>query len=193
MDNFISYFIICFLSLCGYIYVEGLNSEVVYIKSDIDNKEYLVRNLNDKTDAANLMANVKKKLDLLSNYLEKNYNKDDRTHRLLNKFNSNNITEASKNNKYTSYSVNKGEKIVLCLRSRDDNESLVDLNTLMFVTLHEISHIITVSIGHTDEFWKNFKHILKVSSQIGIYNNIDYSKFPKKYCGITITDSPTFI
>tara|TARA_B100001250_G_C19500496_1_gene657172 strand:- start:157 stop:738 length:582 start_codon:yes stop_codon:yes gene_type:complete len=192
MNDFISYFIICFLSVCGYIYIEGMNNEVSYVKSSIDGEEYLVRNLDDSVDAANLMAVVRERLDKLSEHLKKKYPNDKRTTRLLQKFNPNNITEASKNNKYTSYSVNKGEKIVLCLRSRDSSETLIDINTLMFVTLHELSHIITVSIGHTDEFWNNFKFILNISSDIGICTNVDYSKYPKKYCGITITDSPVY-
>ena len=192
MNDFTSYFIICFLSVCGYIYIENLNNEVTYVKSNIDNKEYLVRNLKDKEEAANLIATVTQRLDKLCIYLKKNYKSDERAMRLVNKFNPNNITEASKNNKYTSYSVNKGEKIVLCLRSRDNNETLIDINTLMFVTLHELAHIMTISIGHTPEFWHNFKFLLKISSNIGIIKNIDYSKHPKKYCGITITDHPVY-
>lgn len=192
MNNFTSYFIIIFLVLCGYIYIEGLNNEVTYVKSTIDNEEYLVRNLDDKVDAANLMANMKNRIYKLQNYLNENNNDDKRVKRLNEKFNSKNITESTKNNKYTSYSVNKGEKIVLCIRSRDENEKLIDINTLMFVTLHELAHIMTISIGHTEEFWNNFKFLLKKSVYINIYDAINYSKYPKKYCGITITDSPLF-
>ena len=37
--------------------------------------------------------------------------------RMVNNFNPNNISESDKNNKYTSYSVNKGEKIVFCVKA----------------------------------------------------------------------------
>ena len=60
----------------------------------------------------------------------------------------------------------------------------------MFVALHEITHIMTKSIGHTEEFWRNFKFILQESVELGIYTRDEYSKNPKKYCGIEITHSP---
>ena len=190
-ENFIPMFIIVFLALCGYMYMEGLNSEVTYVKSTIDNKEYLVRNVDDKQDAANLLSQMSININKLINYLETKFDSDP-VKRLIKKYDPNNITESSASSKYTSYSVNKGEKIVLCIRSRDDNAKLIDLNTLMFVALHELAHIMTLSIGHTDEFWTNFKFLLKKAIELNIYKEVDYSKYPKKYCGITITDSPLY-
>jgi hypothetical protein len=60
----------------------------------------------------------------------------------------------------------------------------------MFVTIHELAHIMTLSIGHTKEFWSNFKFLLKASVKVGIYDNVDYSKTPQPYCGIEVNDSP---
>ena len=74
----------------------------------------------------------------------------------------------------------------------DKREKLIELNTIFFVVLHELAHIMTQSVGHTDEFWKNFKFILKNAVKLNIYKEIDYSKYPKKYCGIEVTDSPLF-
>ena len=34
------------------------------------------------------------------------------------------IVESNKNSVYTSYSVNKGEQLVFCIRSKDNNENL---------------------------------------------------------------------
>ena len=48
----------------------------------------------------------------------------------------------------------------------------------------------TKSIGHTPEFWKNFKFLLQNAVAINLYTNEDYSKNPKPYCGIKVTDSP---
>ena len=189
--NFIPMFIIVFLALCSYMYIEGLNNEVTYVKSSLDNKEYLVRNVEDKQEAADLLAQMSININKLLNYLEKKFDSQP-VKRLINKYDPSNITESSANSKYTSYSVNKGEKIVLCIRSRDDNAKLIDINTLMFVALHELAHIMTVSVGHTDEFWTNFKFLLTKSIILKIYKEIDYSKHPQKYCGITITDSPLY-
>jgi hypothetical protein len=61
---------------------------------------------------------------------------------------------------------------------------------MMFVVLHEIAHIITKSVGHTEEFWNNFKWILEESVNIGIYESQDFNNKPVEYCGIEITDNP---
>jgi len=158
--------------------------------STIDNNEYLVRNREDKQEGANLLANVKLNLDKLVNYLKENNVKDKRVQRLVEKYNPKNISESIPNTNYTSYSVNKGEKIVFCIRSKDEKQKLVDINTIMFVAIHEIAHVMTKSIGHTDEFWENMKYLLKKGIKIGIYNKVDYKKNPVKYCGTDITNSP---
>ena len=106
------------------------------------------------------------------------------------KINPDNITETDKGSKYTSYSINKGEKMVFCLRSRDEKNNLEDLNTMMFVAIHELAHTMTKSIGHTPEFWDNFRTLLKNARKLGIYKRVNYNETPKSYCGIKITDDP---
>ena len=109
---------------------------------------------------------------------------------MINNFNPNNITESDENNKYTSYSINKGEKIVFCLRSRDKDNKLVNLNTMMFVAIHELAHLMTKSIGHTKEFWDNMRFLLKKAIDMKIYTKQDFKNNPQPYCGTQITDSP---
>ena len=60
----------------------------------------------------------------------------------------------------------------------------------MFVALHELSHVMTKSIGHTEEFWDNFRFLLKEAINANLYKNHNFRKFPVKYCGTEITDSP---
>ena len=165
-------------------------NEVEYITSTIDNNTYLVRSLPDKKDAADLLAHIREKLETFISHMSKNYISDERVTRLVENFRPDRISEGSENAKYTSYSINKGEKIVLCLRSRDEKKKLVDLNTMMFVVLHEIAHLATKSVGHTTEFWDNFKWILKEAVNIGIYKSQDFNSKPVEYCGIEITDNP---
>ena len=62
----------------------------------------------------------------------------------------------------------------------------------MFVALHELAHIATKSVGHTTEFWQNFKFLIENAKNINIYNPVDYKKSPKEYCGMTISDSPYY-
>jgi len=160
------------------------------VTSDVDNKEHLVRNMPDKKEASNLLASVKKKLVFLCNDMEKEHPGDDRVTLLNGRFNPDNIMEKDRYSNYTSYSVNKGKQIILCLRSKDEKEELIDENTLTFVALHEIAHVMSKSVGHNEEFWNNFKFLLKEAIKRGLYNCTNYAKNPKKYCGIEVNDSP---
>ena len=161
-----------------------------YVKSTVDGREYQVQSLPDKQDAADLLAKIREKMIRLVDHLRKSDPEDERVKQILERFNPNNISEGADNSKYTSYSINKGERIVFCLRSRDAKNQLMDENTMIFVALHEISHVGTKSTGHTEEFWDNFRWILEESIQIGIYKQQDFRKEPVKYCGTNITSSP---
>lgn len=213
-----------------YKYFENKNFDVVFVKSDIDNKDYLVRNLPDKQQAANILAQLARDLkqivdgldaenveNIYNNYYKVDFEKENKIvettsdedrraiinkktsllrkiqgdiNRLKSNFNENNISENTPDAKYTSYSVNKGEKIFMCIRNKNKNEELVDKNTLLFVAIHELGHLITEEIGHPPQFWKNFKFLLKYAINNNIYKYIDFNKYPKQYCGTSITDSP---
>lgn len=169
---------------------DKIMNDLIPVVSTYDNNTYLVRQLPDKEDAVLLLSKIRQNFITLTQYLEKNYPEDKRTRQILRRFNPDKIVETEKGSSYTSYSVNKGEKMVLCLRSRDGNNNLIDLNTLMFVALHEYTHILTESVGHTDEFWENFRWVLKNAIGLGIYNCVDYQANPQKYCGIEVNNSP---
>ncbi len=174
----------------AYTKYENFANDIGYVKSTVDGKEYLVRNLPDKQEASNMLARIRMRLEKICEVMKEKYPDDEAVSRMNDKFNPDNITEAGKNNKYTSYSINKGEKIVFCLRQKNETEDLVDENTMTFVAIHELAHIMTKSVGHTDEFWDNFKRLLKEAVIIGVYRQENYTKDPKEYCGIQVTDSP---
>ena len=69
-------------------------------------------------------------------------------------------------------------------------EKIHSKNTIMFVALHELAHTMTQSIGHTEEFWDNFRFLLKEAIAKGIYKYKNYKEEPEAYCGISITDTP---
>ena len=181
--------IIAFL-LLGYTQYENYSNEVTSVKSTVDNNEYIVRNRDDKQEAADMLARIRSKLEKLVNSMKVKYPNDESVNRMNKKFNADNISESGQSSQYTSYSVNKGEKIVFCIRQKDENQSFVDLNTMTFVAIHELAHVMSKSVGHTDEFWKNFKLLLQEAINIGIYDKENYSQSPKDYCGIKVTDSP---
>ena len=72
--------------------------------------------------------------------------------------------------------------ITLCLAD-PNNKKEYDMNTMMYVSLHELAHVITKSQGHTSEFKDNFSKLLRFGNKLGFY---DPSKpMPTNYCGIT--------
>jgi predicted metal-dependent hydrolase len=190
MKDFISFFISIILVTIIYIHFENKVKEVEYIKSTIDGKDYLVQNHKDKQEAADLLATIRKNLIMITQELNKTNKDQEDVSRMINNFNPDNITETDKNSKYTSFSINKGEKMVFCLRSRDEKNKLVKLNTMMFVAIHELAHTMTKSIGHTQEFWDNFRTLLKNGRKLGVYERVNYNETPVPYCGIKITDDP---
>jgi len=160
------------------------------VTSKVDGLAYEVQSLPDKQAAADLLANIVAQLTLLQRHLEKTAAGDPRTLRIAGKFSERRVVEEPANNPFTSYSINKGERIVLCLRSRDAKKELADLNTMMFVAIHELAHICTIEVGHPPAFWTNFKWLLTEAVNIGVFKDRDFKKQPQPYCGITITDSP---
>ena len=169
--------------------VEEHLSDLTYVRA-FNGKEYRVRKLPDKQDAADLLARINEQLFQACDILKRNHAQDPRVQRVLARFPSTDLAEAEGSETNTSYSMNKGEKIVMCLRQKDGTNRLVDQNLILFVALHELSHIMTTSVGHTDEFWANFKFVLKNCQEANLYKCINFSQKPEEYCGITVTNSP---
>ena len=164
-------------------------AEVEIVYSKIDNRAYVVKSLPNKQRAADLLAKMNRRLILLIEHMQKNEgNKfvQADVDRLATNFNPDNVSEGTDKSNYTSYSINKGEKIIFCLRSRDGKNKLADLNTVMYVAIHELGHLMTEEIGHPPEFWKNFRILLKEAVDLGLYKKVDYAEKPVKYCGIHI-------
>lgn len=163
---------------------------LVKVKSTLDDHYYWVRDKPDKTIAANTLAKIKANTLKLINYLKKNINKfpdyKDSIKNYIRRTKVINIMETPQDEKYTSFTVDK-RVIYYCLRSKFD-DSIHDMNTLMYVVLHENAHVQSDSIGHTSEFKKNFKFLLERGIEIGIYEPIDYRIHQQFYCGMTINE-----
>ena len=189
INDFIGLFIIAVLVVCLALFMQNNYNNLTYVTSTVDNRRYLVRNINDKQEAADMLAAINQKLEKLKKHLEQTYPDDERSARINSNYVPENVCESVAHDQNTSYSVNKGEKVVFCIRSKENNK-LEDLNTLTFVAIHELGHLASGTVGHNDEFWANFKFLLKEAIAIGLYEKVEYSKDPKSYCGIQITDSP---
>ena len=178
------------LFFCFLIHLEKRWDNMIYVKSNINGIEYRVRKIDNAQLAADLLGETHLKMKEICNILKNNHPDDQRVIRLVERFPNTSLAESDGYGSQTSYSINKGEKIVLCLRAKDGSNKLVDKNLLLFVALHEMSHIMTVSIGHEDEFWTNFKFMLKESQNSGLYKCINFSSTPQSYCGMTVTSTP---
>ncbi len=122
----------------------------------------------------------------------------ERVMQLMKNYNVDNIYEISPLNPSgsTSYTENKGEKLVLCLRKKEPNVEneyeFHDINTIMFVVLHELTHIMNDQWGHKEQYWRMFKFVILNAVEAGIYEPVNYSQNPITYCGMKITYNPYF-
>ena len=168
---------------------------VVSIRSSVDGEYYQVRDLPDRQKAADLLASVRQKIKQLYNYLIVTYPDKPQIKQLKQNFkpDPSRIFEATPEAEHTSYSVNKGESVHLCLRQRKGNdESLMNENVMVFVALHEMAHMITPTIGHGPDFWNNFGWLLKQAEEKGFYKYQNFAAQPVPYCGVKITDAPVY-
>ena len=185
-------FIAVILLLCLRIYYDSDAFNLKCIIASKDGNTYCVREREKIELAANLLAEVTQKMKDMVAYMKQTHPEDPRTIRLVDGFNPKNISETLPTSELTAYSENKGEKLAFCLNTTKEGNRLIDLNTLTFVALHELSHIMTESVGHKQDFWQNFKFLLENAKAAGIYNPVDYKKKPKEYCGMKINDNPYY-
>lgn len=85
--------------------------------------------------------------------------------------------------KYAAYTLNKGEEMRICLEHDD-------MNDIIFVCIHELAHIMSYSVGHTDEFKLNMELLLKIAVILGIYTPVNYTDNPINFCNNKISNTP---
>ena len=193
------------INVCGYIliilvfilalkiYKESDTWQLKCIISGVDGKQYCVRERSKLELAADKLATTNQNMFKIVSYCKNKFPDRDNVKRLISGYNPQKIYETLPTSEFTAYSENKGEKLAFCLDTeRGNNGKLIDQNTLTFVAIHELAHIATKSIGHTDEFWANFKFLLEIAEKINIYTPINYGKQPARYCGMDITDNPYY-
>ena len=175
--------------LIGYLIYSIRNAGLV--RAEFDGQIYMVQELPDKSKAVDFL--IKLKTDLASiaqkslDRAKKEDNKDYISYIqiIVDKLNSVFIREVEKDSPYTSYSVNKGEELVFCLRNKQSNE-FYDYNKVLYVAVHEIAHIGCPEIGHTKLFFELNRYILETAQENNMYEFVDYNNIPEEYCGIQI-------
>ena len=162
-SDILGYFVICLVLIaCVYIYIDGSDSfQLKCIVSTVDGNKYCVREREKIQQAADLLAKITEKCKELVKYVDEKHPDNENVKRLVTGFKPQKIMETLPTSSYTAYSENKGEKLAFCLNvKKKDNNNMIDEETLLFVAIHELSHIMTKSIGHKSEFWANFKFLL---------------------------------
>jgi len=197
MDYSFGFIAIIFIVLAICIYNFVVNSDSFQLKcvvSGLDGNKYCVRERSKLNKAADLLAKTTINCKKLVEYVYRKYPENPFVQRLHSGFNPQRVVETLPTSEFTAYSENKGEKIAFCLnpKKNTDTDNLIDEHTLMFVAIHELSHVGTKSIGHKTDFWENFKFLLVEAKEAGIHTPIDYKNKPTEYCSMPIKDNPYY-
>jgi hypothetical protein len=178
--------------LICHIYFNSDNFHLKCIVSTVDGEKYCVRERKNIQKVADLLAKVTQKMKRLVSYVGEKYPERENVVRLVKGFSETKIQETLPTSEFTAYSENKGEKLAFCVTDKKNGSNLIDEDTLTFVAIHEVSHIMSEQYQHKDEFWSNFKFMLENAKEAGIYDPVDYKKKPREYCGMKITDNPYY-
>lgn len=185
--GFTEWFVILVVAIVGIVYLKKFYGEVEFVRSSVDGRSYLVRMLPDRQEAADILARLNAKMTRLIQHMVAKYPNDAGVAQLHKNYNPDALSEGGAEVGYTSYSVNKGERIVMCVRQTDG--TFVDENVLFYVATHELAHLMTHEIGHTELFWNNFKMLLSDAVSINLYKDVNFAQDPQPYCGISISSS----
>lgn len=172
-------------------YIVFIMNDSSLVKFELEGNAILVRDTPDKEQSAKLLNELINRMYLLKKYVVDNRDKYLDYKEYIDQFNENftnsrtKIYETSLTSEYTSYSINKGEELVFCLRSKSTFK-LHDINLLMYVAVHELAHTACPETGHTPLFNKIFKFLLERAMEINIYYYEDYANHPIEYCGMKL-------
>ena len=160
--------------------------------SNYDGQDYEVRKVGSphvRQTAADYLAKIRHKVDVLVDYMYKKGLPDpDTAKRLFQRWTSCELKETNSTEKSAAFTLNKSSEIRLCIRDHQGN--FENPNTSMFVILHELAHVMSVSYGHGEEFQNNFNYITHLASQLGVYKPEDFASRPRMYCGTEINTTP---
>ena len=163
-----------------------------------NNNKYMVYNDENKIESANLLATLVDNMYKLRNNLINNKNKEYEEYKEYKEYidlleeNFNNertyIYENIPDSNLTSFTINKGEELGFCLKSKITG-NFHDINLLMYVAIHEMSHVACPEIGHNDLFKKIFMFFTTEAIKMGLYTKIDYQINNVEYCGMILSSS----
>ena len=159
----------------------------------INDRDYKVLDDMDNQEKAAIFLNrIDLRIQEFVNSISEIHSNDIRIRRLNNNLSNVKIIEPEHIEGTSSYTINKGEILAFCVRLKNDDTKFHTEELLDFVIIHELAHVMSKSLGHTEEWLTNFKFLLTELTNLGIYKPIDYGKNNVNYCGVSVTNNPYF-
>jgi hypothetical protein len=165
-------------------------------KSNLNGKYYKV----SKEQNADLLALLDIKFNIIINSLKNSkYASEPSVKRLVSNWNRGvSIKEIGRMESDAAYVINK-QYMSFCL-PKETIKSVDGLNLMTYVGIHELSHIMSVEIGHGSEFISNFDFLLNyaktlnyydplLKTQMPVYIQLDKLNTPDNYCGVQLVNS----
>lgn len=159
--------------------------KLVWVRSTLNGKEYRVKPLPDAADAANRLAQLELRLRVFLSRAQALMPRDRRLSNIRERWNG--TLAETPGGKDIAYSIGK-DSVYVCVR--DASGQLDDINTCMFILVHELAHLGTDKWGHPPEFWKNMKFLLELAEKTGAYQYQDFEAGLVTYCGRPLGGSP---
>jgi len=157
----------------------------ILVQSSIDNHYYLVRNIPTRQQTADILATLNQRLMRI---IEEGKNDNSPQHiaaikRLAMRYDPINLSESLIEEGMTSFTVDKGKDISLCVRTRDAKDEPYDLSLLTMVLVHEAAHIASIEVGHGYEFMENYRYLLQIAERLDMYKP---KNKPVNYCNLIL-------
>lgn len=150
-------------------------------------------NNNNSSSGSQTVNNVQTKLRAFVETLRQENPNHPKIARLYARFQNTRTLESQEAKTYT---IEKGKEMRLCIRNHIEKHKKGHIhnntNELMFVGIHELAHIMSVSVGHNEEFFTNFRYLLRHAVRLGHYTPINYRRSPTPYCNMMLNENPYF-
>ncbi|AGE49530.1 hypothetical protein ATCVNEJV3_559L [Acanthocystis turfacea Chlorella virus NE-JV-3] len=155
------------------------------VVSDVNGKEYVVIDTGDYQGAADMLAHLEDTSRRFIDAAIAAYPAENHLKRVK-KYWTGTLSEIPQSDTI-AYTIEKKD-LYICVR--DPSGNIQNFDDLLFVLLHELSHIMNPSFGHDDAFWGQFKRTLEIANKLGYLPYKDYDDYSVTVCGKTISSNP---
>jgi hypothetical protein len=161
-------------------------SSKIDVISSVNNKKYAVIKTGDYVAAADMLASLEDKAREFIAAAAEKYPTDKPIARIQ-KYWTGTISEIPQSDTI-AYALEKRD-LFMCVR--DNAGNVQKLDDLLFVLLHELSHMSNITYGHDVSFWKQFKKTLEMANKLGYLPYTNYDQYSVQVCGKTINSNPS--